>query len=305
MRALLADHAIDAARSRAEGERRTTRRWRFFEGVVADRQAALVVRWMLRRLHPWRDEHRQHDAISAARPSTTAPAPSWTTIDPRRRLFSSIDHHGPLCLSPTSRPSRHWNLARLAEALLAILDENEDKALEAANAAVTRFMERFQEHWKAVIRAKTGLGDAEQEIDQALIRDLLAILYEQKADYTLAFRRLADAAEDSAADAALGELLEDPNALTPWLAAWRDRLSQEGVSPEARAAQMRKVNPAFIPRNHKVEEALNAAIDHGDFSLFEALNDLLARPYEDQPAFAAYAEPPRPGEEITATFCGT
>jgi uncharacterized protein YdiU (UPF0061 family) len=130
-------------------------------------------------------------------------------------------------------------------------------------------------------------------------------LYEGKADYTLAFRRLADAAESPEADAALGALLENGDALTPWLAAWRARLSRDETVPTARAAAMRRVNPAFIPRNHKVEEALAAAVDHGDFSLFMALNDVLAKPYEDQPRFAAYAEPPKPGEEITATFCGT
>ncbi len=97
----------------------------------------------------------------------------------------------------------------------------------------------------------------------------------------------------------------DGDALAPWLALWRARLSRGALSPQARAAAMRKVNPAFIPRNHKVEEALTAAVDHGDLSLFEALNDVLARPYEDRPAFAAYAAPPQPGEEITATFCGT
>src|SRR5690606_18256438 len=122
------------------------------------------------------------------------------------------------------------------------------------------------------------------------------------ADYTLAFRRLADAAENDTADEALGALLEAPDALSPWLAVWRERLSQDKTSPQDRAAAMRRINPAFIPRNHKVEEALAAATDQGDFSLFEALNDVLANPYEDQPRFAAYAEPPKPGEEVTATF---
>ncbi|MGQ3291858.1 MAG: protein adenylyltransferase SelO family protein, partial [Shinella sp.] len=152
---------------------------------------------------------------------------------------------------------------------------------------------------------KLGLGEDEDDGDQTLIRDLLVTLYEQKADYTLAFRRLSDSAENSEADAALGKLLEDPDALTPWLAAWRERLAQDATPPQDRAAAMRRVNPAFIPRNHKVEEALTEAIDHDDFSLFAALNDVLAKPYEDQSAFAAYAEPPKPGEEITATFCGT
>ncbi|MDX3972963.1 protein adenylyltransferase SelO [Shinella sp.] len=295
---VLADHIIDRHYPELKG---TEKPYLALLDAVADRQAALIARWLgVGFIH---GVMNTDNMTISGETIDFGPCAFMDRYDPRT-VFSSIDQHGRYAFG--NQPAiGQWNIARLAEAMLAILDENEDSALEAANAAVTRFMERFQKHWKAVIRAKTGLGEAEQEVDQALIRDLLAILYEQKADYTLAFRRLADAAEDSTADAALGGLLEDPNALTPWLAAWRDRLSQEGVSPKARAAQMRQVNPAFIPRNHKVEEALNAAIDYGDFSLFEALNDLLSRPYEDQPAFATYAEPPKPGEEITATFCGT
>ncbi len=295
---VLADHVIDRHYPDLKGAEKP---YLALLDAVADRQAALIARWLgVGFIH---GVMNTDNMTISGETIDFGPCAFMDRYDPRT-VYSSIDQHGRYAFG--NQPAiGQWNIARLAEAMLAILDENEDKALEAANAAVTRFMERFQEHWKAVIRAKTGLGDEEQEIDQALIRDLLVILYEQKADYTLAFRRLADAAEDSTADAALGGLLEDPNALTPWLAAWRDRLSQDATAPQVRAAAMRKVNPAFIPRNHKVEEALNAAIDHGDFSLFEALNDLLSRPYEDQPAFAAYAEPPRPGEEITATFCGT
>ncbi|WP_439631525.1 protein adenylyltransferase SelO [Shinella sp.] len=295
---VLADHVIDRHYPDLKGVEKP---YLALLDAVADRQAALIAKWLgVGFIH---GVMNTDNMTISGETIDFGPCAFMDRYDPRT-VYSSIDQHGRYAFG--NQPAiGQWNIARLAEAMLAILDENEDKALEAANAAVTRFMERFQEHWKVVIRAKTGLGDEEQEIDQALIRDLLVILYEQNADYTLAFRRLADAAEDSAADAALGRLLEDPNALTPWLAAWRDRLSQDATAPQVRAAQMRKVNPAFIPRNHKVEEALNAAIDHGDFSLFEALNDLLSRPYEDQPAFAAYAEPPRPGEEITATFCGT
>ena len=223
--------------------------------------------------------------------------------DPRT-VYSSIDRNGRYAFGNQPMIGQ-WNIARLAEAMLAILDDDQDKAVEAANAAVGRFMDRFQAHWKNVIRAKIGLDDDERDEDQELIRELLVTLYEQKADYTLAFRRLADCAEGDAADPALGALLEDQAALVPWLAGWRARLSQSPAKPQARAAAMRAVNAAFIPRNHKVEEALNAAIDEGDFSLFEAINAVLARPYEEQPGFAAYAAPPKPGEEIVATFCGT
>ena len=295
---ILADHVIDRHYPELKGAEKP---YLALLDAVAERQASLIARWLgVGFIH---GVMNTDNMTISGETIDFGPCAFMDRYDPRT-VYSSIDQHGRYAFGNQPMIGQ-WNIARLAEALLPILDENEDTALEAANAAVARFMDRFQAHWKTVIRAKLGLGDDEREGDQELIRDLLVTLYERKADYTLTFRRLSDAAENSNADAALGALLEDPAALTPWLAAWRERLSQDATAPAVRAAAMRAVNPAFIPRNHKVEEALNAAIDEGDFSLFEALNDVLSRPYEDQPNFAAYAQPPKPGEEITATFCGT
>ena len=295
---VLADHVIERHYPELKGAEKP---YLALLDAIAGRQAALIAQWLgVGFIH---GVMNTDNMTISGETIDFGPCAFMDRYDPRT-VFSSIDHGGRYAFGNQPMIGQ-WNIARLAEAMLAILDEDQDKAVEAANAAVTRFMERFQECWKAVIRAKIGLCEEEEDDDQTLIRDLLVTLYEQKADYTLAFRRLADAAESDAADEALGGLLEDRDALAPWLAAWRERLARDAASPQDRARAMRRVNPAFIPRNHKVEEALTAAIDDGDFSLFEALNDVLARPYEDQPAFAAYAEPPRPGEEITATFCGT
>ena len=295
---ILADHVIDRHYPDLKGAEKP---YLALLDAVAERQASLIARWLgVGFIH---GVMNTDNMTISGETIDFGPCAFMDRYDPRT-VYSSIDQHGRYAFG--NQPGiGQWNIARLAEALLPILDDNEDKALEAANAAVSRFMDRFQDHWKTVIRAKLGLDEEERDSDQDLISDLLVTLYEQKADYTLAFRRLADAAENESADVALGALLEDPTALDPWLAAWRERLSQDATTPQARAAAMRRVNPAFIPRNHKVEEALKAAIDDGDFSLFAALNDVLSKPYEDQPAFAAYAEPPKPGEEITATFCGT
>jgi serine/tyrosine/threonine adenylyltransferase len=295
---VLADHVIDRHYAELKGVEKP---YLALLDAVADRQVALIARWLgIGFIH---GVMNTDNMTISGETIDFGPCAFMDHYDPRT-VFSSIDQNGRYAFGNQPMIGQ-WNIARLAEAMLAILDEDQDKAVEAANAAVGRFMERFQDHWKAVIRAKLGLGADEQDIDQSLIRDLLVTLYEQKADYTLAFRRLSDAAENGEADASLGRLLEGPDALTPWLAAWRERLARDTTPPQERAAAMRAVNPAFIPRNHKVEEALAAAVDHGDFSLFEALNNVLSKPYEDQPGFAAYAEPPKPGEEITATFCGT
>ena len=295
---VLADHVIGRHYPELEGAEKP---YLALLDAVAERQAGLIARWLgVGFIH---GVMNTDNMTISGETIDYGPCAFMDHYDPRT-VYSSIDRAGRYAFGNQPMIGQ-WNIARLAEAMLPLLDDDEDKALEAANAAVARFMDRFQEHWKVVIRAKLGLGETEEEADQELIRDLLVTLYEGKADYTLAFRRLADAAEKPEADAALGALLENGDALTPWIAAWRARLSREETPPAARATAMRRVNPAFIPRNHKVEEALTAAADHGDFSLFAALNDLLAKPYEDQPHFAAYAEPPQPGEEITATFCGT
>jgi uncharacterized protein YdiU (UPF0061 family) len=223
--------------------------------------------------------------------------------DPRT-VFSSIDQMGRYAYGNQPMIGQ-WNIARLAETLLPLIHETPGEAVDLANEAVSRFMERFQEQWKAVIRAKLGLGEDEEDEDTDLIRGFLALMHAQKADFTLSFRRLSDAAADEAADPAFAALFADPQAAAPWLSHWRQRLSRDGRPAGPRAAAMRAVNPAFIPRNHKVEEALKAASEDGDLSLFEAICDVLARPFHDQPAFASYAEPPKPGEEVLQTFCGT
>lgn len=295
---VLADHVIDRHYPEL---RAVDRPYLALLDAVAERQASLIARWLgVGFIH---GVMNTDNMTISGETIDFGPCAFMDRYDPRT-VFSSIDHGGRYAFGNQPMIGQ-WNIARLAESLLPLLSEDQDEAVERANAAVGRFMDRFQTHWKTVIRGKIGLGAAEEDGDQGLIRDLLVTLYEQKADYTLAFRRLANAAEGDADDDALGALLETPDALAPWLSMWRERLSRDPVSPPERAAAMRKINPAFIPRNHKVEEALAAAVDHGDFSLFEALNDVLAKPYADQPAFAAYALPPKPGEEVTATFCGT
>ncbi len=327
---VLADHVVERHYPELKGAEKP---YIALLDAVAERQAALIARWLgVGFIH---GVMNTDNMTISGETIDFGPCAFMDRYDPHT-VYSSIDRGGRYAFGNQPMIGQ-WNIARLAEALLGILDEDEDRALEAANAAVSRFMERFQQHWKSVIRAKVGLGEEERDEDQGLIRDLLVTLHEQKADYTLAFRRLADAAEANGLETEgpsptprrenpgeeqassfsplVGEMpagrggftgvMDDPDALTPWLAAWRARLARDAAPAQDRAAAMRRVNPAFIPRNHKVEEALTAAVEHGDFSLFEALNDVLARPYEDRPGLAAYAAPPKPGEEITATFCGT
>ena len=125
-----------------------------------------------------------------------------------------------------------------------------------------------------------------------------------QADFTLTFRRLADAARDPD-DASVGLLFADASAFDAWAVRWRERLAAEPQPATLRYAAMRAVNPGFIPRNHRVEAVIEAAMNRDDYAPFEQLLAVLSRPFEDQPDFAGYADPPQPGQRVLQTFCGT
>jgi uncharacterized protein YdiU (UPF0061 family) len=221
-----------------------------------------------------------------------------------RTVFSSIDHGGRYAYGNQPTIAR-WNLARFAETLLPIMpaaDPND--ALARATDVVGSFGDLYEAAWLDGIREKLGLRGAAPE-DRDLAADWLRLLHEQKVDYTLAWRRLADAADGETHG--LESLFRDPEALTMWLTRWRGRSSVADVaSGREQAAAMRRVNPIYIPRNHKVEEALAAASDASDLEPFERLLEVLARPFEERPGLEDYAAPAP--ADVTAgyrTFCGT
>ena len=217
--------------------------------------------------------------------------------------FSAIDEFGRYAYGNQPTIAK-WNLARFAETLLPLVDPNPERAVELANEAISTFASRSQEHWVAGMRDKLGIS-SDEDGDLDLIRELLRAMHENAADFTLTFRRLCDAAADEKADADVRALFANPAAYDSWVARWRSRLAAERLKPDARAQAMRTVNPAFIPRNHRVEQALGAAIEYGDFSPFAQLLTVLSRPYEDQADFADYSNPPHADERVFRTFCGT
>jgi uncharacterized protein YdiU (UPF0061 family) len=170
--------------------------------------------------------------------------------------------------------------------------------------ACQAFTARFEAAFHAGMRKKLGLF-TERESDLALIRDLLTAMAENQADFTLTFRRLSDAAATPDEDEAVGRLFANRSAYDEWATRWRQRLGEEPKDGATRRAAMRAVNPAFIPRNHRVENVIEAAEQHNDFGPFEELLTVLSRPFEDQPAFAHYVKPPEPHERVHQTFCGT
>jgi uncharacterized protein YdiU (UPF0061 family) len=218
-------------------------------------------------------------------------------------VFSSIDHYGRYAYNHQPNIAL-WNLTRLAECLVPLLSDDADTAIADANEALGEFTRVFDRAYEAGMRHKLGLA-TEQEGDAQLARALLDTMAAQRADFTNTFRRLCDAAEDVEHDAQVRCLFEDPQAFDRWAERWRERLSNESVPAVERAARMRRVNPAFIPRNHRVEAIIRAAVDHDDFAPFEALLRVLSRPFDDQPECADYTQPPEEHERVFQTFCGT
>jgi uncharacterized protein YdiU (UPF0061 family) len=225
------------------------------------------------------------------------------------KTFSSIDSGGRYAFASQPRIAL-WNLARLAEALLPLLADDEDEAVRLAKERLERFPRIFEGAQSVVFRAKIGLGalPEEEEGDAALADDLLGRLASEGVDFTLFFRSLCASAADPAADPATAGLFANEGAFHGWAERWRARLAREDVATGDRAAAMRRVNPAFIPRNHRVEEVIAAVVAHADFGPFEKLLDVVTRPYddrEDRPDLARFADPPGPEERVLQTFCGT
>jgi uncharacterized protein YdiU (UPF0061 family) len=295
---LLADYVIGRHYPEAAEAARPYRA--LLDGVVA-RQAELVAQWLL--VGFIHGVMNTDNASIAGETIDYGPCAFMDAYDPAT-VFSSIDHLGRYAYGNQPRIAQ-WNVARLSEALLPLLAEDENKALEAAREALAAFGPRFEAAYLGGLRRKIGLP-AEREGDVALAQELLKAMAENDADFTLTFRLLSDAAAGPAGDGAVRALFTDGGAYDAWAVRWRRRLVEEPGEPEAHRAAMRRVNPAFIPRNHIVEAALKAAVERQDFGRFEELLRVLSRPYQDQPGLDRYAVPPGPEEErVLQTFCGT
>jgi len=210
------------------------------------------------------------------------------------RLYSSIDRRGRYAYN--NQPEIIvWNLAQLATSLIPLMGEDTDASVEQATEVLHSFATQFQAAWLAEFRGKLGLKLA-QSGDEALISDLLARMAAQQADFTNTFRTLADG---KARDQFL-----DPAVFDEWNTRWQARLAQEDTTLNQQHALIRGASPALIPRNHRVEEMIQAAVA-GDYAPFERLNAALANPFEDIEDYADLRRPPTEEEEVTQTFCGT
>jgi protein adenylyltransferase len=272
------------------------------DGVIA-RHAHLVAQWLL--LGFIHGVMNTDNTSISGETLDYGPCAFMEAYDPGT-VFSSIDHHGRYAYGNQPRIAL-WNLTRLAEALLPVLaleTGSQETALASANEALAAFAPQFEAAQSAGLRRKLGML-TEREGDLAIAQDLLDRMAANRADFTLTFRRLCDAAAGPEGDQAVRILFADPAAYDSWVAGWRLRLEEEPVSRQTRVAAMRAANPAFIPRNHMVEAVIDAAVKRQDFQPFEELLDVVSRPYEDRPDLERYAKPASPEERVTQTFCGT
>ena len=273
--------------------------------AVVERQAALIARWM-------------HIGFIHGVMNTDNMAIAGETIDygpcafmdayDHHQVFSSIDRQGRYAYS--NQPSIGlWNLTRLAETLLPLFDEDPQTAVDKAQDVLKGYQQRYESNWLAGMRAKCGLtayGDAKSDDDKILIEDLLDVMADNRADFTLTFYHLSRLADQpSEQDNELQNLFDNFALMDAWLARWRQRLRLETQNDAARRESMQAVNPVYIPRNHQIEAAIRAAEDQGDFSVFHELHTVLQNPYGQQEGKDSYMQAPEPEEVVEYTFCGT
>lgn len=268
-------------------------------GRVVEKQAALVARWMnVGFIH---GVMNTDNMTVSGETIDYGPCAFLDSYDPAK-VFSSIDHAGRYAFA--NQPAiAQWNLARFAETILPLIDEDTSRAIELATERIEAFSDIFEREWLTGMRAKLGLT-GEQEGDLELAQELLQAMHKGEADFTLAFRKLAAVAQDEQASDEFRSLFKPAAVIDAWISRWKPRIEAETGSAKARAASMRRANPHYIPRNHRIEEAIRRA-NEGDFALFHTLRQLLLRPFEEQDGMEAYAQPPKPEERVLQTFCGT
>ncbi|OAB40593.1 hypothetical protein PMSD_01430 [Paenibacillus macquariensis subsp. defensor] len=268
-------------------------RYLHFLQEVIKRQAMLIAKWQLVGFI-----HGVMNTDNMAIGGETidyGPCAFMDTFDPAQ-VFSSIDRQGRYAYG--NQPNiGGWNLTRFAEALVPLLHEDQSEAVELAQDALAEYATLYYGHWIAGMGAKLGIFN-EEEQDEVLIKDLLSLMHKYHVDYTNTFLALTfNTMEDT--------VLSGTSEFTAWYKLWQERLGRQQESKDAAHELMRNSNPAVIARNHRVEEALAAAVDHRDYSVMEQLLEVLSNPYAHTPEQAMYATLPADSTLPYRTFCGT
>ena len=260
--------------------------------IVMEKQIKLVVDWM--RVGFIHGVMNTDNMTISGETIDYGPCAFMDAYDPET-VFSSIDHNGRYAYFNQPGITK-WNLARFAETLLPLIDKNKDKAIKIVTEIINNFGEIYKKNWLEMMRKKLGLIEKKNN-DEKLINDLLSLLHEQKADYTNTFCSLMN--EDVQNDKIFNN-----KEFIDWHQKWKECLAKNNNSTEESLKLMRSVNPIVIPRNHKVEEVLDAA-NKDDLNPFHDFLKVLEKPYENQIKNNNYQSPAPPSEKKYQTFCGT
>ncbi|TCN25096.1 protein adenylyltransferase SelO [Mesobacillus foraminis] len=285
----LADYAIKRHYPKIEGD--DGRYLSLLKGMI-NRQAKLIAKWqMVGFIH---GVMNTDNMTISGETIDYGPCAFMDTYNPAT-VFSSIDTQGRYAYG-NQPPIGGWNLARFAESLLALLHEDEDEAVKMAQDAISEYPEIYRSHWLAGMRSKLGLFN-EEEQDEALIQDLLEMMEKHRADFTNTFRSLTMGKLEGTALFGTEEFIK-------WNERWEERRSRQQQSKEDSSELMRRSNPVVIPRNHRVEEALDAAVKNGEYSVMERLLKVLSKPYDYENENEEYCRPAPTGLPYR-TYCGT
>ncbi len=270
----------------------------FLQGVIK-RQASLIAQWMsLGFIH---GVMNTDNMTVSGETIDYGPCAFMEAYDPGK-AYSFIDQFGRYAYARQPAIAQ-WNLARLAEALLPLIDEDEERAVATASAAITGFGPLYTDAYRRAMRAKLGL-DGSQAEDDELLETILTRMHQAQLDFTGCFRSFAEAALAGDGTHAVHPLGTDEIGQAI-MTRWHARLDRDARSRADLAAHMKSINPVRIPRNHRIEEVIEAAIRSNDFEPFHRLHAALQNPYQDDPAFTAYEAPATQDEQVAATFCGT
>ena len=288
---LLADYAIERLYPECKNSEQP---YKDFLQSVVNAQAYLVAKWIsLGFVHGVMNT----DNVSIAGETIDyGPCAFMDDFHPDR-VFSSIDEGGRYAFSNQPKIA-HWNLVQFAQAILSLLGETQDEAVSSAQSVIDTFPSLYQEAWLDAFRGKLGLKEIEDG-DEVLINDLLKAMASEGADFTRTFRALAS---DDLAD--LNRQFVYRTDIDDWATAWKLRSSRETQNEQERIEMMKAHNPAFIPRNHLIEQCIKAGMQE-DYSVMERLISALENPFADQPENANLMLPPQPEEQVRYTFCGT
>ena len=217
-------------------------------------------------------------------------------------VFSSIDAHGRYAFGNQPLIAQ-WNMACFANSLLGLIDKDTEKATDKAQKVINNFPNKMSEALMSVMCKKIGLDSTKTNSQEALTK-LLRIMLDNKSDYTLTFRYLSEIIKGKR-DSSFKQQFLEHNQISNWLKEWKELIKDQDLAKKEIFLSMESSNPVFIPRNHLVERAIEAAVENNDFSEMKTLLTILSKPYEEQSKYGEYMKPPKPLEVVHQTFCGT